>query len=206
VPRQSWLDQSAGIFCDELSLLGLEVPRERVIEMLRERLSAVTTRMGMSEQSARLYLTEEHLKEMARGLALTVADERPGVDLRHEPRTIPVSVETIGRVIQALAEATRVRAHDDDEVGTDGGLDAILVLTAMLRQSDISAEVVLAPQAALTRAARMLSAAAEIIGQNPALHPGPPSEAEKLASASARTPSRFASWSASTDFHLAQRT
>ena len=171
MPRQSWLDQSAGIFCDELSLLGLEVPRERVIEMLRERLSAVTTRMGMSEQSARLYL-----------------------------------VETIGRVIQALAEATRVRAHDDDEVGTDGGLDAILVLTAMLRQSDISAEVVLAPQAALTRAARMLSAAAEIIGQNPALHPGPPSEAEKLASASARTPSRFASWSASTDFHLAQRT
>jgi hypothetical protein len=151
--------------------------------MLSDRVGFIMMSMGISEQSARSYVTDDVLREMARDMALDIADERPGADLRDVPANIPAPVESIARAIQALVEATRIRARDLDVIGTDGGLDAIFFLATALQRSALIGQVVRVPQVVLTRAARLLGGTATILGDNPGLHDGEPGEAEKLAGA-----------------------
>jgi hypothetical protein len=61
-----------------------------VAEQVRQRLAAVASGLGTSEQSARRYLDDESLRGIARQAALELAVEQPGADLHAQPRTIAV--------------------------------------------------------------------------------------------------------------------
>lgn len=119
--RRTWMEHSTDVVLDELGAFGLVVARPRVAELVRQRLAAVAAGLGISEQSARRYVDEESLRDLARQAALELAIEQPGADLHDQPRTIPVPLGTLGRTIAALAEAGHVMVVNTDAVGANGG-------------------------------------------------------------------------------------
>ena len=173
-PRRSWLDQSADVVLGELSDLGLVASQAKVAEALSQQLDVMATALGISRESARRYVGRESLQELARSAALELATEQPGADLHGLPRTIPLSLPTFGRMVAALAETAKVRVANADDVGTGGALDLISLLGQVLveRTEPFSAPVLL-PQAALSRAARLMEATAEMLAQGAAA-PGLP--------------------------------
>ena len=63
--------------------------------------------------TARTYLNDEIIKDMARRMLFEVASERPGADLMEAPRTVPLSLALVGITVAALAEAMQVRAANE---------------------------------------------------------------------------------------------
>ena len=85
-----------------------------VSEPIRGRVTAVVTGMNIKEQSARRYLHEEALRDLAREVAVRLADEQPGANLHQLPRTIPMSPQGFGICIAALAEVGHFRDLNAD--------------------------------------------------------------------------------------------
>jgi hypothetical protein len=160
------MERSTDVVLDELSSFDLVVARPQLAELVRQRLAAVATGLGISEQSARRYVDDESLRGLARQAALELAVEQPGADLHGQPRTIPVPLGTLGRTIAALAEAGHVMVTNADAVGANGALDLISLLGQILHERpDPAIGPVLLPQAALARAARLMEATAEMLRQ-----------------------------------------
>jgi hypothetical protein len=160
---------------DELSSVGVVVARPQVAEQVRQRLAAVASGLGTSEQSARRYLDDESLRGIARQAALELAVEQPGADLHAQPRTIAVPLGKLGRTIAALAEAGHVRMANADMVGANGALDLVSLVGQVLHERpDPAISPVLLPQAALARAARLMEATAEMLRQGALVTPNLP--------------------------------
>jgi hypothetical protein len=186
--RRTWMDHSTAVVLNELSRFDLVVARPQVAELVHQRLAAVATGLGISEQSARRYVDDESLRGIARQAALELAVEQPGADLHAQPRTIPVPLATLGRTIAALAEAGQVRVTNADTVGANGALDLIsLVGQILYERPEPAIGPVLVPQAALARAARLLGVSAEMLRQGAFVTPNlPAGGASTLAAALAR--------------------
>ena len=69
--------------------------------------------MSVTEATARTYLGDEVIKDMARRMLFEVAGERPGADLMEAPRTVPLPLALVGIAVAALAEAMQVRAANE---------------------------------------------------------------------------------------------
>ena len=157
---------------DELDALGLSAPRAELGGMVQKAVAQVARRTGISEASARRYLDEEQLRDLAREAALQLAPEQPGADLHGLARTIPVPLELLGRAVSALAEAARIRLINGDEVGAEGALALLSLLGQILHEGPSGqAAPVRLPQAALTRAGRLLEVSAEVVTAGGAVGP-----------------------------------
>ena len=167
---EDWIGSLVDVFTDELGYFELEVGRTPVGELIREKIQRLSVKLGIFEQSARRYMTEEVLRDLARNAAVELADERPGADLFAQPRNISVGIGTIGRALAALSEAAHVRVANQDTVGAHGLLEMISLLGQILseRSATGSDDAVRLPQAALTRCARLLEATAEMMAQGAA--------------------------------------
>ncbi len=173
--RQSWIYQSTDVFLDELGNFGLVASRSSIAEVVSGRLAAVASGLGISEQSARRYVSEEVLRELARETAVLLAEEQPGSDLGNLPLTIPAPLAILGRAIAALAEAGHVRVQNDDLVGAHGALQLISLFGQIISEHPGSpAETVYLPRAALIRASRVLEATAAMIRAGEAAVPDIP--------------------------------
>ncbi|MGH9919560.1 MAG: hypothetical protein ACRD6W_11940, partial [Nitrososphaerales archaeon] len=155
---------------DELEQLGLVASRTSMAEMIRKWLATLAADMQMSEQSARRYVDDERLRELARQAAVEIAEEQPGADLRDQARTIPMSLQLLGRTLAGLAESAHIRVLNADEIGAHGSLQLISLVGQILheRRAD-EIEPFLLPQAALTRGARLLEASALIVREGGAV-------------------------------------
>jgi hypothetical protein len=162
--RGSWLDRRTEVMLEELDVLGLSVPKTELSRMIQKALAELATTAGISATSARRYVDDEWLRSLAQEIALNLAEERPGAGLLGEPHTVPLSLETLGRVVMALSEATRIRILNADEAGAQQTLELVSFLGHALHEAPPSAPgPVRLPQAALARAARLLEASAEIV-------------------------------------------
>jgi hypothetical protein len=162
----SWLETSTDIFVEELALFELVASRTAIAEALHQKLETVALALGVTEQLARVYVTEENVRELARHTAVSLVDEQPGAELLDQPRTIPASIHVIGRSFTALAEVAHVRVLNEDAVGAHGALQVISLLGHLLDESpSTQSSPILLPQAALTRSARLLEATAQMIGE-----------------------------------------
>jgi hypothetical protein len=161
----TWLETSTDIFIEELAFFELVASRAAIAEALHQNLETVALALGVTEQLARVYVTEENVRELARHTALSLVDEQPGAELLDQPRTIPASIHVIGRSVTALAEVAHVRVLNEDAVGAHGALQVISLLGHLLNESpSTQRSPILLPQAALTRSARLLEATAQMIG------------------------------------------
>ena len=170
MPRRTWLDSKIDVFLEELAASGMHLDRQRAGELITGQVRAIATRMRVTEATARTYLDDEIVKDMARRMLFDVAGERPGADLMEAPRTVPLSLAIVGITVAALAEAMQVRAANEppDHLGdvittyaqTLSGLGQITA-GALPEQAGNPAEI-LFPPALLRRAARYISGAADL--------------------------------------------
>jgi hypothetical protein len=194
VSRRAWLDGKADVFLEELAGSGMHLDRQRAGEVITEKVRAVAALMSVTEATARGYLGNETVRDMARRMLFEVAGERPGADLMEVPRTVPLSLVLVGIIVAALAEAMQVRAaneppgHLGDVIATYGqtlsGFGQITAGTAPGQAGD-PAEV-LFPPALLRRAARYISGAADLAASGGRLPDGIPETARSQLAAALR--------------------
>ena len=108
VPRRTWLDSEIDVFLEELAASGMHLDRQRAGELIAGQVRAVAALMRVTEATARTYLGDEIIKDMARRMLFEVAGERPGADLMEAPRTVPLPLALVGITVAALAEAMQV--------------------------------------------------------------------------------------------------
>src|SRR5260370_16428310 len=87
----------------------MHLGRQRAGELITGQVRAVAALMRVTEATARSYLGDEIIKDMARRMLFEVAGERPGADLLEAPRTVPLPLVLGGITVAALAEAMQVR-------------------------------------------------------------------------------------------------
>ena len=113
VPRPTWLDSKIDVFLEEFAASGMHLDRQRAGELITGQVRAVAALMRVTEATARGYLGDEIIKDMARRMLFEVAVERPGADLMEAPRTVPLPLALVGITVAALAEAMQVRAANE---------------------------------------------------------------------------------------------
>ena len=113
MPRRTWLDNKIDVFLGELAASSMHLDRQRAGELITGQVRAAAALMRVTEATARIYLDDETIKDMARKMLFAVADERPGADLLEAPRTVPLPLALVGITVAALAEAMQVRAANE---------------------------------------------------------------------------------------------
>ena len=113
MPRRTWLESKIDVFLEELAAAGMHLDRQRAGELITGQVRAVATRLRVTEATARTYLGDEIIKDMARRMLFEVAGERPGADLMEAPWTVPLPLALVGITVAALAEAMQVRAANE---------------------------------------------------------------------------------------------
>jgi len=194
VPGRVWLDTKIGVFVEELAASGMHLDRRRAGELITGQVRAVADLMRVTEATARGYLGDEIIKDMARRMLFEVAGERPGADLMEAPRTVRLPLALVGITVAALAEAMQVRAANEPpehlgEVITTyaqalSGFGQIAAGAAPGRAGD-PAEI-LFPPALLRRAARYISGAADLAADGGKLPDGVPETARGQLAATLR--------------------
>ncbi|MGH3195339.1 MAG: hypothetical protein ACRDNT_05285 [Streptosporangiaceae bacterium] len=194
MPRRTWLDSKIDVFLGELAASGMHLDRQRAGELITGQVRAVATFMRVTGATARSYLDDEIIKDMARRMLFEVAGERPGADLMEAPRTVPLPLALVGITVAALAEAMQVRAaneppgHLGDVITTYAqtlsGVGQIIA-DAAPRQVGNPAEI-LFPPALLRRVARYISGAADLAANGGKLPDGIPETARSQLAATLR--------------------
>jgi hypothetical protein len=194
VPRRTWLDSKIDVFLEDLAASGMHLDRQRAGELITGQVRAVAALMRVTEATARTYLGDEAVKDMARRMLFEVAVERPGADLLEAPRTVPLPLALVGITVAALAEAMQVRAaneppgHLGDVITTYAqALSGFGQITAGAApgQAGSPAEI-LFPPALLHRAARYISGAADLAADGGKLPDGIPETARSQLAATLR--------------------
>ncbi len=98
---------------EELAACGMHLARRHAGELITDRVRAVAALMRVTELTARRYLDEETVRDMARRMLFEFAGEQPGADLMEVPRTVPLTGVLAGVIVAALAEAMQVRAANE---------------------------------------------------------------------------------------------
>jgi len=193
--RRSWLDGRVDVLLAALDEYGMSASVVSAAELIQERVQWVAAHLRVTPATARRYLTDEAVRDLARTMAVTVADEAPGADVLASPRTAAVPVPVLGRCIAGLSEAIVLRLAERDD------LDHVRTTTAQLAQAlsalgqviadrhsssdtvtGIAGPVVLLPPALLNRVARYLDAAAALVRSEGVLPGGfDPAHATQLA-------------------------
>ena len=182
------------MFLEELAAAGMHLDRHRAGKLITGQVRAVATLLRVTGATARTYLGDEIIKDMARRMLFEVAGERPGADLVEAPRTVTLSLALVGITVAALAEAMQVRAANEPpghlrEVITTyaqtlSGLGQITA-GAVPRQAGNPAGI-LFPPALLRRAARYISGAADLAANGGRLPDGIPETARNQLAATLR--------------------
>ena len=85
---------------------GMHLDRQRAGELITGQVRAVAALLRVTEATARTYLGDETVKDMARRMLFEVAGERPSAGLMQAPRAVPLPLALVGITVAALAEAT----------------------------------------------------------------------------------------------------
>lgn len=182
------------MLAEEFAASGMVLDRRHAGELITDRVGAVAALMRVTEPTARKYLDDETIRDMARRMLFEFAGEQPGADLMEVPRTVPVTLVFAGTVVAALAEAMQVRAANEpsdglgDLVATYGQtLSAFGQVTAAAAPGQAGDPAgIMFPPALLRRAARYVGSAADLAGNGGKLPDGVPETARGELAASLR--------------------
>jgi hypothetical protein len=172
----------------------MHLDRQRAGELITGQVRAIATLMNVTEATARGYLGDEIITDMARRMLFEVAAERPGAGLLEAPRTVPLPPALVGITVAALAEAMQVRAaneppgHLADVIATYAqtlsGFGQITVGAPAGPGGDPAG--ILFPPTLLRRAARYISGAADLAANGGKLPDGIPETARSQLAATLR--------------------
>jgi hypothetical protein len=114
--RRTWLDGRVEALLAALADYGMDASQVSAAELIQERVDWVATHMRISPAAARRYLTDDAVRDLARTMVVSVADEAPGADVLASPRTAAVPVAVLGRTVAALSEAIVLRLAERDDL------------------------------------------------------------------------------------------
>lgn len=164
-----WLRQAATRLAALVDDRGMTISVAAAESLLRERLSRIANRLGISWHQAQRGFDVSALDAFADRLVAAFATEEPGGDLFSLPRTAQISVSGLGRLIAGLAESLlayeRTAALDDAERAARRHEITELLSVAGLMQSDSSQGDVSAPPAVFLRTARIFTTVADLTDQ-----------------------------------------
>ena len=153
----------------EVAAAGMQLSRSHPGKIITDRLHAVACVMGVTEQTARRYIDDAAVIDLARNMLFELIQERPGADLLDTARTARMPLILLGRSIAALAEAMQVRSLNEpaedleDVVSVFGQTFSALGQMIAACGDGPPDEAIAAPPALLHRLARYLDVAAELI-------------------------------------------
>ena len=73
MPRRTRLDSKIDVFLEELAASSMHLDRQRAGELITGQVRAVATLLRFTEATARNYLDDETIKDMARRMLFEVA-------------------------------------------------------------------------------------------------------------------------------------
>jgi len=190
MPRRTWVDGRVDVLLAELALHGMAVSRSSVAELITGRVHTMANQMQSTEATARRYLDDNAVRDLARTMVAAVAEEEPGADLLTVDRSTAMPLAAVGRCIAGLAEAAQLSGADAATPNQRG--HQLMQLLSAFGQliADCEEDVpppqrrpVMIPPALAYRAARALDNAAERVreGNHPP-HFDPP-DTDALAAA-----------------------
>lgn len=113
---RSWREKRIDGLLAAVSELGMTMSRPAAGDLLDERVQFVADQMRVTPATARTYLTDEALTDMARQIVFGFVKETPGADLMSAPRTSAVPVRFLGRVVAGLGEVQRILMVERDDL------------------------------------------------------------------------------------------
>jgi len=111
----SWTEGRVDALLAALDSYGMSMSPAAAEDLIIERVDAVAQLMRATKATARRYLTDEAIAGMAESIAFSLVEEAPGADLHGAPRTAPVPLYYVGRMVAGLAEACQVRFAERDD-------------------------------------------------------------------------------------------
>lgn len=166
----TWLREAAIALVARVHASGMTITVDAAEALLADRHIAVAAQLGVTERSARRYLDDAALDDLAQRLVADFTDEAPGADIFTLPRTSTITVTSYGRLIAGLAEAIqfyqRYTAIDDGDRSARIHELAQMLSLAGLLQSESDGATISAPPALFHRVARTLETVAELTPGN----------------------------------------
>ncbi|WP_078345229.1 hypothetical protein [Mycobacteroides chelonae] len=164
--RTDFLQDRAQALVSLLHDRGLTMSLEACKVLIAERVEFVGQQLGVREGTARSYLNDEALGQLADVLADELIEECPGADLHELPRTASMPFAVVGRTVSALAEVLLLYgAHGPIDEIAESPTKEVTVLVSMLgffiAENATTAAAVSVPPAFLYRANRILHTAAD---------------------------------------------
>ena len=158
-----WADERAQVLVDLLGERGLTISLSASWVLVVEHVEQVCQQTGVSERTARAYVTNDALAAMADSVAFSLVEEFPGADLHTLARTVHMSVSLAGLTVTALAESLLLYVeHGPADAFADAPLRELTVLLSLLGlfMAESGDPMVAVPPAFVVRAARKLDVAA----------------------------------------------
>lgn len=158
-----WADERAQVLVDLLGERGLTISLSASRVLVVDQVEQVRQQTGVSERTARAYVTNDALAAMADSVAFSLVEEFPGADLHTLARTVPMSASLAGRTLTALAESLLLYVeHGPGDAIADTPMRELTVMLSLLGlfMAEGDGSMVAVPPAFLIRAARKLDTAA----------------------------------------------
>lgn len=165
-PERTWLREAAIGLAARVHAQGMTISVDAAETLLVDRHISAATQLGVTERSARQFLDDATLDDLAQRLVADFANEAPGADMFTLPRTATITTPSYGRLIAGLAESIQfyedyAAIDDDDRRGRIHELAQMLSLAGLL-QSESEGGLVSAPPALFLRVARALQTVADL--------------------------------------------
>ncbi|MGF6889593.1 hypothetical protein ABIA39_009080 [Nocardia sp. GAS34] len=138
-PRRTWQDGRVGLLLAELDKHGLSMSRDHAAEAIRGRVVAVAAQLGVTEKTARTYLTDDVVHDIAHKLAASFAHEAPGQNPLELGATHTVPTSLVGRTVAGLAIVAQLIVTDEP-TGTNKLAFNVRQTTALISDWGISLE------------------------------------------------------------------
>ena len=158
-----WVDERAQVLVDLLGERGLTMSQQASRVLVVDQIEQVCQQTGVSERTARAYVTDDALAAMADSVAFSLVEEFPGADLHTLARTVRMPVALTGLTLSALAESLLLYVeHGPVDSIADTPLRELTVMLSLLGlfMAEGDGSIVAVPPAFLIRAARKLDTAA----------------------------------------------
>lgn len=171
---RTWLRECAIGLSERVNARGMTLSVDAAETLLADRHATVCAQLGVTEVSARRFLDDTALDDLADRLIVGFAHESPGADIFTLPRTASITTPSFGRLIAGLAESIlfyeQYAAIDDHDRRARLHETAQLLSLAGLLQSEsaFDATTITAPPALFHRIARTLDTVAALT-DNPRL-------------------------------------
>jgi hypothetical protein len=161
--KTDWLTDRAAVLVARLAVHGLVIEPAIAREIISKRVLELSDTMDISATTAKKYISDDAIEEIAIAMADVMVFEVPGVDLMAAARSSSLPSLLVGQTVSALAEAILFfQQHPDIQASGDRirELSEHLSIFGVMIADSASAASVMVPPEFLTRIAGRLDAAA----------------------------------------------